>query len=94
MSDRTEPIACAVAADPLTRTAHADTGGLGRRRQRPTLINDTPRKLAPSAPTERRVTVQIHPGPSLGLSCLGQRSASKAARMNQRAQELHLAFKP
>jgi hypothetical protein len=26
--------------------------------------------------------VQIHPGPSLRLSCLGQRSASKAARIN------------
>jgi hypothetical protein len=49
----------AIAANPLTRTTHADTGGLGRRRQRPALINDPTSKLAPAAPAERRVTVQI-----------------------------------
>jgi hypothetical protein len=53
------PVTSAIAANPLTRTTHADTGGLGRRRQRPALINDPTSKLAPAAPAERRVTVQI-----------------------------------
>jgi hypothetical protein len=42
-----------------------------------------PRELAPTAPAESRVSVQIHPVPPWGLSCLRQRSASKAARMNR-----------
>jgi hypothetical protein len=60
-----------VPARPLARAADADTGGLGRRRQRPAPINDTASEYAPAAPAESRVTVQIHPGRLLGrLSCL------------------------
>ena len=41
-SDRTSPLALtAIAAHPLASTAHADAGGLGRRRQRPTLNEHT-----------------------------------------------------
>jgi hypothetical protein len=64
-------ITSAVAANPLARAAHADTGGLGRRPQRPALINNAPNELTPAAPAESRVTVQIHPGRLLGSSsCL------------------------
>ena len=40
-------VAGAVAADPLTRTTHTDTGGLGRRRERPPLNNNAPDEPAP-----------------------------------------------
>src|ERR671926_160451 len=73
-----------IATDPLTCAAHADPRGLGRRRQRPPLHNNPLGQPPPTAPTERRVSVKLHPVSSLGLSCLRQRSASKEARMNQR----------
>jgi len=41
------PVASAIAANPLARTAHANASGLGHRRQRPALINNTPSELAP-----------------------------------------------
>ncbi len=52
-----------IAADPLARTAHADTGGLGRRRQRPTFDHDPLHEPTPTLSTESRVTVKLHPGP-------------------------------
>ena len=54
-------VALPITADPPAGTTHADTGGLGRRRQRPALINNASSELPPAAPAERRVTVQIHP---------------------------------
>ena len=64
-----QPIATAIATSPLTSTTHTDAGGLSRRPHRPALINDAASKLSPTAPTESRVTVQIHPG-APSLSCL------------------------
>src|SRR5664279_546394 len=58
--------------------------------QRPSLLDHSIRELTPTIPTERRVTVKLHPDASLGLELPRQRSASKAARMNQPAQELQL----
>src|SRR5271169_21457 len=55
---------------PLASTADADTGGLGRRRQRPSLNNHPLGQTAPTTPTESRVTVKLHPVSSLGPSCL------------------------
>src|SRR5439155_11045337 len=79
-----------VPARPLARAADADTGGLGRRLQRPTL-DDHPLGQPPAAtPTERRVTVKLHPDLLLGAESAWQPSASKEARMDQPAQELHL----
>src|SRR5207248_1785103 len=42
----------AIATDPLARTAHADFGGRGRLRQRPSLIDDSPAKLTAPFQTE------------------------------------------
>src|SRR5262249_26368296 len=80
-----------VPADPLARAADADPGGLGRRRQRPTLADHPLGQPPPTAPTERRVTVKPHPDLLLGAESAWQPSASKEARMDQPAQELHLA---
>jgi hypothetical protein len=74
-----------IAPHPLTSAAHADTGGRGRRRQRPPLHNHPLGQHPTATPAESRVSVKPHPVSSLGLSCPGQRSASKEARMNQRA---------
>src|SRR4051812_5801560 len=57
-------------ADPATSRALADFGGLGRLRQRPTLIDDTPDEQFALLQAERRVTVELHSEPSLGLSGL------------------------
>jgi hypothetical protein len=53
----------AVTVDPLPCAADADPGGPGRRRQRPTLDDDQLDQPPPTAPTESRVTVKLHPGP-------------------------------
>jgi hypothetical protein len=60
------------------------TGGRSRRPQRPTLLQHTTRQQTPTAPAERRITVKLHPWPPW-TELPRQRSASKAARMNQRA---------
>jgi hypothetical protein len=54
-----------VAANPLPSAAHADPGGLGRRRQRPTFDEHAINQNAASAPAESGVTVQLHPGPPM-----------------------------
>src|SRR5207248_1219196 len=74
---------------PLARAAQADTSGLSRRRQRPSLNDNPPRQTTPALPTESRVTVKPHPVSSLDWGAW-QLPASKETRMNQRAQELHL----
>ena len=79
----------AVALGPFAGAAHAHTRRCRRRRQCPALHHDAPRELAASAPTENRVTVKPHPVSSLDWGAW-QLPASKGARMNQRAQELHL----
>src|SRR5262249_14554307 len=56
-------VTSAIATDPLTRTPHADTGGRCRRPQRPSLLDHSAGEPTPTAPAERRVTVQIHPSP-------------------------------
>src|SRR5207244_10523106 len=83
-----------VPAHPFARAADADTGGLGRRLQRPTLDDHPLGQPSPTTPTERRVTVKPHPDLLLGAESAWQPSASKEARMDQRAQELHLAQDP
>src|SRR6266540_6022014 len=52
-----------VAANPLARTTQTDTGRRSRRGERPTLYQHTLGQQPPTAPTERRVTVKLHPGP-------------------------------
>ena len=60
----------AVAPDPLAGAADADFGGLGRLRQRPSLINYSPAQLPTTIQTECSVSVEVHPVSSLGLSRL------------------------
>src|ERR1700740_1716740 len=60
----------AVTPDPLAGAADADFGGLGCLRQRPSLLNNSTAQLPTSIQTESRVSVQIHPVSSLGLSGL------------------------
>jgi hypothetical protein len=71
------------ATHPLARRHHAHAGGLGRRRERPTLLQHPPSNQRPALRTGPRVSVQLHPVPSLGLSG-STPSASKEARMKQR----------
>src|SRR5581483_2261051 len=80
----------AIAAPPLRDRSHADAGGLGRRRQRPALPLDPPDRQQTTMRAGPRVTVKHHPGSLLGAGCLAA-PASKAARMEQRSQELQLA---
>src|SRR5205085_7818153 len=54
-----------IAAHPLARTAHTHARGGRRRRHRPPLNEHTPCEPPSTAPTERRVTVKLHPGPPL-----------------------------
>src|SRR6266516_6666761 len=75
-----------VPAHPLPRAAHADAGGVGGRCQRPSLNNHPLGQPSPATPTERRVTVKPHPDLLLGAESAWQPSASKEARMDQRAQ--------
>jgi len=65
---------------PLPRGADADFGGLGWIRHRPP-VNDALAEPAPSIHAERRLSVQLHPVPSLGLSRLAALT-SREARMN------------
>src|SRR3989442_372726 len=60
----------AVTPDPLAGAADADFGGLGRLRQRPSLLDHPTAQLPTSIQTESRVSVQVHPVSSLGLSRL------------------------
>jgi hypothetical protein len=53
----------AVTTHPCTRTAHANADGLGRRPQRPPLLDHSPRKKPATMPTESRVTVELQPVP-------------------------------
>src|ERR1700683_4576630 len=59
-----------IAPDPLAGTADADFGGLGRFRQRPPIIDNTPAQQPTSIQTERSVSVKVHPVLPLGLSRL------------------------
>ena len=76
------PITVSVTANPLARAAHADTGGRGRRRQRPTLINDPARQLPP-ARRVRKVGRRRFPGKILNpwppLSRVGCQNSVHAA---------------
>ena len=60
----------AVAAHPLARAADADFGGLGRLRQRPLSLDHPPAEQPALVQAEGRVSVQLHPVSSLGLSGL------------------------
>src|SRR5829696_7088294 len=60
----------AVAPDPLARAADTNFGGLGRRRQRPLLIDNPLNQHPPLVQAESRVSVELHPVSSLGLSRL------------------------
>src|SRR5665213_929420 len=55
---------------PLAGTTHTDLSSRCRLRQRPTLIDNSPRELPAPIQTERRVSVKLHPVSSLRLSCL------------------------
>src|SRR5690348_17308846 len=70
-----------IPANPLARTPPAHPSSAGCRGQRPPLNDHPLGQQPPAAPTERRVSVKLHPVTSLDLSCLRQRSASKEARM-------------
>src|SRR5437763_7325680 len=59
-----------VAPHPLTGTADADFGGLGRRRDRPSFLDDPPAQQPAPIQTERSISVKVHPVSSLGLSRL------------------------
>jgi hypothetical protein len=59
-----------VAAHPLAGGADAHFGGLGRLRERPLLLDDALAEHQALLQAERRVSVQHHPVPSLGLSWL------------------------
>src|SRR5204862_4863909 len=83
-----------IPAHPLARAADADPRSRGRRRQPPTLDDHPLGQPPPTTPTERRVTVKPHPDLLLGAESAWQPPASKEARMDQRAQELHLGRSP
>ena len=70
-----------IAGDPLRAGALAHSGGLGRLRERPLLLEHPPHHRQPALRTERRVSVNLHPVSSLGLG-LQHHPASKGARMN------------
>jgi hypothetical protein len=50
-----------VARHPLLTGALANAGGLGRRRQRPTVVDDAQHHDPPTLRAERRVSVNLHP---------------------------------
>src|SRR6266566_5266565 len=52
-----------IPTNPLPSTTHADPGGLRRRGQRRSLDHNLFAEPAPAAPTERRVSVKLHPVP-------------------------------
>jgi hypothetical protein len=63
----TELAAGAIASDPLASGRLAHFGGLGRLRERPTLLDDTSNQDATPLQAERGVSVQLHPDTSLRL---------------------------
>src|SRR5207244_12298891 len=66
---------------PAPDRALADAGGRGRRRHRPVLDQHPLDKQPAAIRTGARITVELHPVSSLGLSWLRHLSASKGARM-------------
>jgi hypothetical protein len=82
-SSRPELALSPVPGKPLRAGPLAHAGGLGRRPERPTPLEHPHHHRQTPLRTERRVSVNLHPVPSLGeLSWLEHHSASKEARMN------------
>src|SRR5215207_9960104 len=77
----TRPAIRSITRHPLASGADADFSGLGRRSQRPFLLDNATAQSPTSIQAERSVSVQLHPVPSLGAGCVAA-PASKEARMN------------